>query len=73
MIIIALLKWIFLLIFIVFGILFLIESIKLWVWLNKKGKLILEIEWLVKSFRFGIYFIVSGLAAFIYRFLNSLL
>jgi hypothetical protein len=74
MLIILLLKWIFLLIFIVFGILFLIESIKLCVWLNKKKeKSILENEWLVKSFKFGIYFIISGLAAFIYKFLNSLL
>jgi hypothetical protein len=74
MIIIVLLTWIFLLIFIVFGILFLFEFIKLWVWLNKKKeKLILENEWLVLSFRFGIYFIISGLAAFFYKLFNSLL
>ncbi|KQL50492.1 hypothetical protein AN964_22815 [Heyndrickxia shackletonii] len=65
MIIISILKWIFFLLFICFGILFLIEFIKLWVWTSKKKeKWITRNEYLVKSFRFSIYFIISGLAGF---------
>jgi hypothetical protein len=61
-------------IFIVFCILGLIELIKLCIWVSKKKeKWIREDEYNLKSFKFNIYFILMGLAGFLYKFLMSIL
>lgn len=74
MIIISFLKNICFITFILFFILGLIESIKVYIWLNKKKeKMIRADEYYLNSFRLSLYCLVSSLSGLMFKFLNSIL